>query len=166
MAPAQEAGGRDGGETAPAAAMAAPAPQTERFDDWTVECFDEVGACQTTHRVVSGDGSQIVMVLALTAGRADAPASLQVAVPLGISALAGAQLAIGNAYQADIPISRCTPQGCLIEGTPSDALLSAMRAGQQGRLTVFNESGAAIPLPFSLMGFTASFADMIARNTE
>lgn len=158
----------------PSAPVVAPEPvvvvdqevsgaETTTFQDWALECFSDV-ACQITHRVLASGGGQIVVVVALISEADEGPARLQLAVPLGISSHAGIRLTIGNQYQANVPIARCTPQGCLVEGTASDALLAAMRRGQRGQLSVINETGTAIDLPFSLMGFTAAYAEMIERN--
>ncbi|SDG27253.1 invasion associated locus B family protein [Pelagibacterium luteolum] len=165
-------------EVAPAAAPAPqPAPdpinvvnapvegaETQQHQDWALECFEETDTCQITHRVLAAEGSQTVIVVALYAAEDAGPAQLQIAVPLGVSTTAGVRLAIGPEYQANIPISRCTPQGCLVEGTASDTLLAAMRQGRQGQLSVVNDAGATIDLPFSLMGFTAAYANMIGGN--
>lgn len=164
------------GTAQPAAApQSAPAPvitttqtadgvETESFEDWALECFGESATCQISHRVIAAEGSQVVVVLAILAGDADGPVELQLAVPLGVSTTSGVRLTIGNQYQANIPIARCTPQGCLVEGTVSDALMAAMRRGSRGQISVVNEAGNTIDLPFSLMGFTASFSTMIERN--
>jgi len=168
---------RDAAAGATPAAPAAPAPApvavttqdtegatTTPYQDWVLECFETPGSCQITHRVMAGGGNQIVVVLALTSEADKGPARVQIAVPLGISASAGLRLAIGAEYQANIAIARCTPQGCIVEGTASDALLAAFRNGRQGRISVLNASGAAVDLPFSLMGFSAAYTAMIEQN--
>lgn len=137
------------------------------FKDWALECFGESNsACQTVHRVIAGDASQVVVVMALASPRPDAPVNVQISLPLGIDVVKGVRMAIGNEYQASIPIARCTSQGCLLEGTASDALLAAMRVSQGGQFTVYDETGQSFDLPFSLMGFTDSFSEMTARNAQ
>lgn len=137
------------------------------FTDWNLECFDEpIEAlnCQIAHRVVATDASQVVLVFALAAAsEAEAP-NVQIALPLGVALQSGIQLVIGTDYQTGIPISRCTPQGCLVEGTMGESLISAMRRGRAGTVVVLNERGDAIQIPFSLMGFTDAFAEMVRRN--
>ena len=156
---------------APAAPEAAPAVErtstSESFTDWTLECFEpafESGACQITHRVTAGNAQQVVMVFALSAASADGDAAIQIALPLGISLPAGVQLAIGDGYQNHIALERCTPQGCIVEGTGSRELLAAMKRGASGTLVVQNEQGRPIQLPFSLNGFTAAFTAMTERG--
>lgn len=141
-----------------------PGVSTERFQDWVLECFIDSDTCQISHRVLADGERQIVVVLAMLSSSHEGPASVQIAVPLGVSTRAGIRLTIGTEYQANIEIDRCTPQGCIVDGVASDALLSAMRRGQSGQLDVLNDAGTSITLPFSLMGFSASYAEMIDRN--
>lgn len=157
---------------AQAAAEPAAAPaggrsvNTEQFDDWAVECFepafDEL-ACQATLRVIAGDASQVVMVFALT-GRKDGPVAIQAALPLGISLEAAVQIVIGTGYQNRIPISRCTPAGCLIEGTATDELIAALRSERAGTVVVESETGEKIRLAFSLMGFNRALERAFEGN--
>lgn len=139
---------------------------TEQFEDWGVECFDpklEGLACQAIHRVTAGDASQVVMVLAVTA-KSGTPAAIQAALPLGISLDAAVQIVIGEGYQNKIPVSRCTPSGCLIEGQATEEFLAALRAGTSGTVVVETETGEKIRLPFSLLGFTKAFEKVLSAN--
>jgi len=150
-------------------AVASPAADSAisktAFSDWRVECFDPAKtqpSCQATHRVVAGDGSQVVMVFAIAATAETT--SIQIALPLGISLEAAAQLIVGSGYQNKIEIGRCTPQGCIIEGTVSAELLAAMRREKSGLIVVENEKDEKIELPFSLLGFTDAYASLLANS--
>ena len=162
---------------APAAAAAQPVaptadsrtPATTKFSDWNMECFEPAAeglACQATHRVIAGEGAQVVMVFSVASAGNDA-ANVQIALPLGISLQAGIQLVVGTGYQANIPLSRCTPQGCLVEGKASAELLAALRRERAGTVLVRNEKGEPIELPFSLIGFTDAYAgEMLKKNAS
>jgi invasion protein IalB len=169
-APARGAGEAQANPAQPAAQPAEAPPRTlstEAFEQWTLECYDpafEEGPCQITHRVLSGGANQVVMVFALFASSATGSANVQIALPLGISVPSGIQLTLGNGYQSRIEIQRCTPQGCIVEGTGSDALLTAMKQEASGTIGVANEDGQQIQLPFSLSGFTAAYTAMIERQ--
>jgi invasion protein IalB len=142
--------------------------EVKAVGDWSLECFKpafDEGACQIVHRVVSGQGSQVVLVFSLAASAADVPANVQIALPLGLALSRGVQVLIGSEYQNHVPLSRCTPQGCLIEGTLTSALLAAMRKERAGMMTVTDERGEAIKLPFSLIGFSDAYTQMIAENS-
>jgi invasion protein IalB len=101
------------------------------------------------------------MVFALAASTASEAVSVQIALPLGVDISAGARIIIGDGYQNQIPLQRCTAQGCIIEGYASDELLDAMKRARGGAVVVENEVGQQIQLPFSLMGFTDAYKAML-----
>jgi invasion protein IalB len=141
---------------------------TETFNQWTLECFEPAfndAACQIVHRVTAGDASQVVMVFALAAKSDEDAAAIQMALPLGISLPAGIRLVIGEGYQNQIALQRCTPQGCIVEGIGSNELLAAMKREANGAVVVENEQGQQVQLPFSLNGFTAAYAAMVERGS-
>jgi invasion protein IalB len=155
--------------SAPAAEPASRTQSTQAFDDWTLECFEPAfddGACQVTHRVLSGGSNQVVMVMALSAAAENGPVSIQMALPLGIALAPGVGVVVGNGYQSRIPLDRCTPQGCIVEGTGSAEFLAALKREARGALVVENEQGQQIQLPFSLNGFTAAFDQMLNGHPE
>jgi invasion protein IalB len=140
---------------------------SEAFGNWSLECFTPAfdgGACQISHRVTSRDAKQVVLVMALSATASQEGAAVQLALPLGISLPTGVRLVIGDGYQNQVALQRCTPQGCIVEGRGSPELLAAMKREASGNIVVKNEQGQDISLPFSLNGFTASYAAMLARN--
>lgn len=150
-----------------------PAPAVTRtsdkqtFADWTLECFDpafDEGACQIEHRVTSGDASQVLMVFAVAAKSSEGPVQIQVALPLGIALPPGIGLSIGGGYQSRVPVQKCTPQGCIVEGVGSDELMTAMKRELSGQITVDRGFGQQANLPFSLKGFAAAFEAMLARE--
>jgi invasion protein IalB len=183
-APAPEASPQSAPVVPPAAPPASEAPQApvpaaepspqdtgraqsnEAFGDWTLECFEpafETGPCQITHRVISGGSNQVVMVFALSASAEAGPANIQMALPLGIALSPGIGIMVGNGYQSRIPLDRCTPQGCIVEGTGSDEFVAALKREASGVLAVENDQGQEIQLPFSLNGFTAAYTEMLNR---
>jgi invasion protein IalB len=139
---------------------------SEQFEDWTVECFEpkfEDLGCQATLRVIAGDNSQVVMVVALT-GKASGPVAVQMALPLGIDLSAAVQIIVGAGYQNKVPVARCTPAGCLVEGTATPELVAALQRERSGIIVVESETGEKIQLPFSLAGFTKAFEAVLERN--
>ena len=137
------------------------------FGDWSMQCIgapEDHAKCQIVQKVVSQQGGQTVLVLAVFSDPKTGVVSMQVAVPLGVLVTRGAQLLVGEKYQNGVQISRCTQQGCLIEGAASDALVNAMKQEATGAVIVFNEAEKQIPIRFSLRGFTAGYAAMVAAN--
>jgi len=148
----------------PAQQPSAGAAASTRFEDWAVECFGETEKkCQVTHRVLTGDGTQVALVLSLAAVGDGDTANVAIALPLGVALSDGVNIVVGTGYQSKVPVDRCTEIGCLIEGVASDDFLSALRRERSGAMIVHNEQGQPIEVPFSLMGFTAAYANMLEQ---
>jgi invasion protein IalB len=144
-----------------AAAPAQPqaAATVERFDGWELQCETITAAsriCQISSRVTSPDGSQVILVMSL-ANDADGNATrMQMAVPLGVALAEKVNVAVAPNYETALAVSRCTPQGCLVEGTVDPALLTAMREGEQAIISVATPEGQRIPIALALKGFAAA----------
>lgn len=138
---------------------------TQGFGDWTLECVTGGEAkCQATTRSNSGDQKQVILVLSVASSGTPKQTRYQMALPLGFSIPPGVEVKVG-AYSRVLPVSRCTAQGCLVEGVMPDALAKAMRENAQGSVAVqTGEDGAPITLPLSLKGFGDAFAAMEKRN--
>lgn len=160
--------------SAPARAPAAPQisldkpERTEDHGSWQVQCFGAVASgarCQIAARVATGNGAQTVLVFALApAGDGDA-FDVQIALPLGFAIGKGVELAIGGDYQANIDVSRCTAQGCLIEGRATPQLITAMRRGRDVGFKVRTPDDQVVQIPLSLQGFTAALERLAAEPT-
>lgn len=149
MATAQEA------HTPPASRVA--------YDDWLVECFErnEFGQeCQIYQRVIMNNGSAIALVATLAFVPPDNYLGIQVALPLGIDLKEGATITIDDDASLDVGISRCTQQGCLFEGTVTDALEVALREGKSASVTVIVPSEGDFTIPLSLNGFGAALDEI------
>lgn len=96
-----------------------------------------------------------MLVLAIARQSRDARPRLQMALPLGINIARGVKITIGE-FNEDLSISRCTAQGCLVEGAASDELLAALRQGSTGRITVYSLDDNAIDLNLPLTGAASS----------
>lgn len=148
-----------------AAAQESYSPPSSRvaFDDWLVECFDrnEIGQeCQVYQRVIMNNGSAIAMVATLAFVPPDNYLGIQVALPLGIDLKEGATITIDDDASLDVSISRCTQQGCLFEGTVTDALELALREGKSASVTVIVPSEGDFTIPLSLNGFSAALDEI------
>jgi invasion protein IalB len=115
--------------------------------------------------VTAGQNHDVVLAVSLAYDPKASKSRIQMAFPLGLALGAGVRLDLGNGFQADLPISRCTTQGCLLEGTVSEAMIAAMNKGGQAVATVWNEAGAPVRLPFSLEGFADAYSAMLTANS-
>ena len=160
--------------TATSGTLAAPPqrqPSIERtgFNSWTLECYDPAPGgvpCQVTHRVTSGDNSQVVLVLSLAPDKTTDKINIQFALPLGFDVQSGVQIEVGNTYQSSVPVSRCTAQGCLVEGSASPQLINSLRKGSEAFVSVQTVEGGLIRIPASLKGFAAAYEAMTARKVS
>lgn len=142
---------------------AAPAPRADKFKNWELQCAEFAKGqkrCQVTGNVVSPDGKQVILVMSL-APTADGKAIVtQMAVPLGIALKAGVKIDVNGAYSTTIPVSRCTPQGCLVEGNIEDAMIEAMKTKPAATITVATPDNKVIPIKLPLDGFAEALAAM------
>jgi invasion protein IalB len=163
-------GGRAGAPAArsvPQAEPQAAAPSrpeattaSERFGGWELQCESITAAnriCQVLSQVTSPDGGQIILVMSLANDVGSNVTRMQMAVPLGIALAEKVDIAVAPNYETSLAVSRCTPQGCLVEGTVAPELLTAMQGGEQAVVSVATPEGKRIPIALALQGFSAAF---------
>lgn len=131
----------------------------DKFRDWSLQCIVNASAtppCQIIYRLMSSDHKQVALVLSLALYPKNSP-RLQMALPLGFSIPRGVHIAFGQDYSLTAQISRCTIQGCLIEGEGQAKMIDAMLKAKGGTASVYNMQGSEIRLPISLDGFSAAY---------
>ena len=83
------------------------------------------------------------------------------AVPLGVAVQAGVKIGIDGAYSASMPISRCTLQGCLVEGVVPVDMIEAMKTKSVASIGVTTPDGKDVPISLKLKGFGSAYNAMI-----
>jgi invasion protein IalB len=142
-----------------AASLSQPHLIEERYKDWSMQCVTDSSvtpACQIIYKLMSSNQKQVTLVLSLAIFRKDS-ARLQMALPLGFSLAQGVNVSFGKAYSMLAHVSRCTLQGCIVEGQGPAKMISAMLHEKSGLVSVRNMQGTEIKLPISLEGFTAAY---------
>ncbi len=150
-------------EPAPTETVAA----AQRFDTWELQCETIAAAsrvCQISSRVTSPDGSQVILVMSLANDASAKVTRMQMAVPLGIALAEKVDISVAPNYEASLSVSRCTPQGCLVEGSVEPALMTALREGQQAIISVATPEKQRIPIALALKGFSAAFEALEASE--
>lgn len=147
---------------APAREQAQPGPAiaAERFESWELQCESIAAAsriCQVSSRVTSPDGSQVILVMSLANDAGANSTRMQMAVPLGIALAEKVNITVAPDYDTSLAVSRCTPQGCLVEGTVEPAFIAALQKGEQAVVSVATPEGKRIPIALALKGFSAAF---------
>ena len=139
----------------------APTDRQRRYDDWEVQCEQASGSanrCQISGRTLSPDGGQVILVMSL-AKDANADRMLyQAALPLGIAVQKSVSVSVDDAFKTELIVSRCTPQGCLLEGTAESKFIDALKSGSKASFSVSTAEGQVIPIALSLNGFSEGLA--------
>lgn len=134
------------------------------FGDWDLQCVSHPKGetrCQITGDVLSADGKQAVLVMSLAPTAKTKSIAIQMAVPLGVAVQAGVKIDIDEAYSASMPISRCTPQGCLVEGAVPVEMIEAMKTKSVASIGVSTPDGKNVPINLTLKGFGSAYNAMI-----
>ncbi|MEL7213516.1 MAG: invasion associated locus B family protein [Pseudomonadota bacterium] len=130
--------------------------------DWLVECFQTPRSnndCQAFQRVTMNNGTAVALVTTF-AYTSPTQLEIQMAFPLGVDISAGARFAMGAEFTTTIPISRCTQQGCLVEGTVGANLGRMFRDSTQATVTVTVPGRGDFQVPFSLDGLNEALASI------
>ncbi len=138
---------------------AQPQPETQRFQDWTVACFDVQGQrrCRMVQNVGNGEGATVmqVSIILLPDGRA----GLIFRVPLGTWLPENFRFSIDGGQDVQVPFVRCLPppDNCVVEIGLNDQTLSQMRAGTRINARFYDPQRRPVDANVSLLGFTAAF---------
>ncbi|RAH97278.1 hypothetical protein DLJ53_29165 [Acuticoccus sediminis] len=136
-----------------------PDALTETYRDWTVRCSTTDGderRCWMVQRLNrTGTEERILQVELAVSGDTSTMVFL---LPFGILFSPGVKVAIDEEAARTLAFRTCYPSGCIVQESPTDAVLSAMRRGQAmtvGLVVAQNE--AALNLSVSLAGFSAAY---------
>ncbi|AYG69923.1 hypothetical protein CCGE531_28010 (plasmid) [Rhizobium sp. CCGE531] len=149
-----------------AAPSAGPQVTEQKFDAWTLQCSTDKAMkppCQIMYRLTSPDQKQVFLVISM-ARSAENKVGMQMALPLGFSIQAGVKIGFGGKYSTMAKVSRCTNQGCLVEGLCPPGMLDALLKEKSGKVSIRMMQGNMAELPISLGGFSAAYRAMQANN--
>ncbi len=95
---------------------------------------------------------------------------MQIMAPIGVFLPTGIALEIDGAAVGRVPFVRCLPQTrvspgiCTATAEAQDATLAKMKSGTAANFIIYEAPGAAIKMPISLNGFTASFKALMDNS--
>ena len=98
-----------------------------------------------------------VAVVQLVEPQGETRKLLRVIVPLGMQLRPGTRLIIDQNQPATAPYSICFPVGCMADYPVTDAMVAAMKKGQQITLQAINMQGKPISLPLPLTDFAKAY---------
>jgi invasion protein IalB len=166
------AAGTEPTQITPSPAPSAQPPNTspgiteQKFGQWALQCTSDHSMnppCQIIYRLASDDQKQIATVISMARASGGA-VGMQLALPLGFAIQGGVQISFGSKYSMSAAVSRCTLQGCLIEGTAPEALLTVMLKETAGTITLRMLHGNNVLLPVDLTGFAEAYKEMSTRS--
>ncbi|MDD3447339.1 MAG: invasion associated locus B family protein [Zavarzinia sp.] len=145
-----------------------PDMETQTFGSWTMRCVAKGTAgpvCDIVQGVTNREtGKQIMQVSFAYIAEKDKYA-VQVVLPLGFLIPPGVLVRIDGAPDiTDWPVTRCEPQGCLIEHLMDAEVLKPFRTKDKGTVIVLGAQGKPLGFPMSFNGFSAASDAMTARN--
>lgn len=143
----------------------APSISQQTFGQWSLQCSSDKAMnppCQVIYQLPAAD-RKVATVISLARASGGA-VGMQVAVPLGFAIQGGVRLAFGKAFSMTAAVSRCTLQGCLVEGVAPANLLAAMLKETSGQISLRMLQGKDIELPVSLDGFAQAYQAMTAKT--
>jgi invasion protein IalB len=151
---------------APAPAPAAPAPQAAAappqlmYSPWIKVCGKSPETNNKQVCVLTKDGrlenGMPVAIVQLFEPEGE-PKVMRVTVPLGMQLQHGTRMIIDQGQPAQEPYKICFPVGCMADYPVTDAMIAAMKKGQQITLQAINMQGTPISLPLPLNDFAKAY---------
>jgi invasion protein IalB len=95
---------------------------------------------------------------------------MQIMAPIGVFLPTGIALEIDGAAVGRVPFVRCLPQTrsapglCTATAEAQAATVAKMKAGNSANFIIYEAPGAAIKMPISLDGFTASYKALLDNS--
>lgn len=137
-------------------------PTSETIQDWTLKCAMPQGAtaeqCILVQDRNDPSTQQPLMQVAAGLWGPERQRGLVITLPLGVTLPQGVELKVDETTTSRTPYVTCTPNGCQSHVLLDDALLQSMKSGGRGTVVFANSRGEAVPVNFSLSGFTAGIA--------
>ena len=148
----------------PALAQTAGEQAPRVFGDWKLQC-GKVGGSQESSCILVQDiteqgSGRPVMQFAVGFWGTEKHRGIVITLPLGIRLPPGVQMKVDSTEIGNLPFFQCRQNGCQVHANLDDALLSKFKAGNAGTVSFYDATGRVIPVPFSLKGFTAGFAEV------
>ena len=138
----------------------AHAQETQVFKAWTVSCGQGADEGCSMRQQIRDQGGRDILVMALGKLPNNDNPGLLIVVPLGISLSQGVRLRVDDNDVINLPIERCVPQGCRIEGFVEPALLQWMKSGNKALIGFVayddQDRPREVQVEISLQGFTAA----------
>lgn len=160
---------------APAAtptAEAPPEPKVTKNGDWYVGCQDitvdskSVEMCEMQQIIEETRSGQAFIRISILYPYNAAKPFMRIVTPIGVRLKEGLKMQIDEGNTIALPYSVCVDRpkpACVVDGVLENNVVTAMKRGNAGTLTLSFGPKRIVTAPFSLTGFTKSIK-AIARN--
>lgn len=163
------------GAIAPAAALAEPRIQSERFDDWFYRCVTpEAGKdnaqpqCEVVQIAQTKQDRETVNLLTISVTEIvqDKKKSTVITVlaPQNVYLPRGLDLSIDQQNKVTLQYRNCNNAGCWIQHTLDSKTLDALKSGQAGFANIHLINGQNLNIKFSLGGFKEALKALQSRK--
>ena len=131
--------------------------------NWNVFCVaagreDPLTCTMEQQIIVRETGQRLARLSIKTTNTAEGNGSLLLQVPLGLSIADNLVLQVDQTAPITIPLQTCDASGCFGGYVMDDALLAALRAGNQLVLSFFDLQKQKTTARFTLAGFTDAYS--------
>lgn len=138
------------------------------LQDWRLTCQPRTtknGGCLIQSGIVQRGTNNVIAELSVAPK--DKSDVLTIIAPLGVRILDGVHFGLGSISKT-VQFKTCLQMGCIATLPMDSGVATAMSQEQNGTITIVAADGRAIPLNFSLRGYSDAIADratdMSARN--
>jgi invasion protein IalB len=147
-----------------AIAIASPARSAAQAQEpgpapWRVECTGDGKTleCRAIQQIFQRDTRQLVMSVAVRYAPEAKAGQMSLLLPLGLNLTEPVLIKVDNNPPEKQQIQTCNNAGCLVTMTANDKLLSAMRSGNDLKVTIQDQSKKPIELSLPLLGFGIAY---------
>ena len=140
-------------------AAPAQAPEASPPAAWRVECSGDGKTleCRAVQQVFQRETRQLVVSVVVRPAADGKTGAMVMTLPLGLNLTEPVQVKVDNGAPERQAIQTCTNVGCFVAMTLADKFLSAMRGGQDLKITVQDANKKPIEMSLPLLGFGLAF---------
>ncbi len=126
---------------------------------WRVECTGDGKSldCRALQQLFQRETRQLVLSVLVRKAPDPKAALMAIQLPLGLNLTEPVQMKVDSGQVERQPIQTCTNIGCFVSMTASERLVTAMRGGNELKITFQDANKKPVELSVPLLGFGLAF---------
>lgn len=139
------------------------APEVKTIGDWMVRCFPitSPSPCDMYEELVEPRSRQRMLSISLAYVPSLDKHGIQINVPLEVAIQKGLTIVTDGYTSPVMPYRYCDRTGCVVQAPIDNAAIEALaKAGPEGKVRIFADSGKQYDIKFFLKGFSAAHDSM------